>query len=52
MKKVSIILMALCFALSANAFASVKHHSKHKHHAKSVATTPADPATASPTPAK
>lgn len=33
MKKISIALMAVCFALSANAFAGTKHH-KHMHHAK------------------
>lgn len=46
MKKISIVLMAVCFALSANAFAGTKHHSKHMHHAKKAAmaapaTTPA-----------
>ena len=51
MKKISIVLMALCFALSANAFAGTKHH--HKHHAKPAATSKAAaPAPADPMPAK
>jgi hypothetical protein len=41
MKKISIVLMTLCFALSANAFAGTKHHHKHMHHAKPAATAPA-----------
>jgi hypothetical protein len=52
MKKITIVLMAACFALSANAFAASKHHVKHKHHAKPVAAAPAVPASPSETPAK
>ena len=36
MKRISIVLMTVCFALSANAFAGTKHQ-KHMHHAKPVA---------------
>ena len=52
MKKISIVLMAACFALSANAFAGTKHH--HKHHAKPAATAkaPATPAAPAEMPAK
>ena len=47
MKKISIVLMAACFGLSANAFAGTKHH--HKHHAKPAATAKAAaPAPAAP----
>ncbi len=38
MKKISIVLMTICFALSANAFAAGKHH--HKHMAKATKATP------------
>ena len=38
MKKISLVLMTLCFALSANAFAAGKHH--HKHMAKAGKATP------------
>ncbi len=44
MKKISIVLMTVCFALSANAFAGTKHHHKHMHHAKPAATAAASPA--------
>jgi hypothetical protein len=45
-KKISIVLMTLCFALSANAFAGTKHHAKKHHAKKAEATAPAVPATA------
>ena len=44
MKKISIVLMTLCFALSANAFAGTKHHAKKHHAKKAEATAPAAPA--------
>ena len=51
MKKISLVLMTLCFALSANAFAGTKHH-KHMHHAKKAAmTAPATPAAPAEMPA-
>ena len=40
MKKISIVVMAVSFALSANAFAGTKHQ-KHMHHAKPVASAKA-----------
>jgi hypothetical protein len=43
-KKISIVLMTLCFALSANAFAGTKHHAKKHHAKKAEATAPAAPA--------
>jgi hypothetical protein len=45
-KKISIVLMTLCFALSANAFAGTKHHAKKHHAKKAEAAAPAVPATA------
>jgi len=48
MKKISIVLMTLCFALSANAFAGTKHHAKKHHAKKAEATAPATPAPAAP----
>jgi hypothetical protein len=47
-KKISIVLMTLCFALSANAFAGTKHHAKKHHAKKAEATAPATPAPAAP----
>ena len=52
MKNLSIILMTVCFALSANAFAGTKHHHKHMHHAKPAAAAAPSASAATETPAK
>ncbi|WP_020184038.1 hypothetical protein [Methylotenera sp. 1P/1] len=42
MKKISLVILTVMVALSANAFAAGKHHTKHPHATKStVAPAPA-----------
>lgn len=45
MKKTAVVLMTVCVALSANAFAAGKQKHKHTHHKKAAVTTPANTAT-------
>ncbi len=52
MKKISIVLMTICFALSANAFAGTKHHAKKHHAKKAEMSAPAAPAPAAAPAAK